>query len=277
MEIYYFSGTGNSLSVAKDIAERTEGILIPIASLIDKKVIKTSAEVVGIIFPVYYGQLPLIVKEFAERLENLKNKYVFAVCTHGGAALASLRELRKIIRSKDGKLSLAFGIHMPQNSFYKPKENYLKIYSAWKNKSESIVKKIKTKAKGIFYTNFLLELLIAPIHSLFIRPFCKKAFSKQTNMSPQLKMEELVRRLDIGFTTNENCNGCGICLKVCPVNNIMIINNMPVWLHHCETCLACYNWCQNKAILGGITSKDYYYRHPEIEISEIMKQKVFQS
>lgn len=36
-EIYYFSGTGNSLTVAKDITEKTEGILIPVASLLDKK------------------------------------------------------------------------------------------------------------------------------------------------------------------------------------------------------------------------------------------------
>ena len=272
-EIYYFSGTGNSLAVAKDIADKTGGILIPIASLLDKKMIMSDANVIGIIFPVYYGEPPIIIKEFAGKLENLQQKYIFAVCTYGGAAMASLRILRSIIHSNGGELSAAYGIHMPQNSFYKPRENHQEIYSGWKKKLELIVNNIKAKAKGMFYSNIVLELLLVPIQSIFIRPICKKSFIKQTNMPPNSKIEELVRMMDISFRSNEKCNGCGICSKVCPVSNIKINDNKPVWLHHCETCLACYNWCPNKAIQGGITSKDYYYHHPEIKISEIMKQK----
>ncbi len=271
--IYYFSGTGNSLTVAKDIAEEIGGILIPVASLLDKKMITPDADVIGIVFPVYYGELPIIVKEFAEKLKNIHQKYVFAVCTYGGAAMSSLRILRSIIRSNGGELSSAYGVHMPQNSFYKPRENHQKIYFAWKKKLELIVNNTKTKAKGVFYSNIVLELLLILIQPIFIRPICKKSFIKQTNMPADSKIEELVRKLDIGFYTNEKCSGCGICSKVCPVSNIKIIYNKPTWLHHCETCLACYNWCPNKAIQGGITSKDYYYRHPEITISEIINQK----
>jgi formate hydrogenlyase subunit 6/NADH:ubiquinone oxidoreductase subunit I len=47
----------------------------------------------------------------------------------------------------------------------------------------------------------------------------------------------------------------------------------PVWQHHCENCLACYNWCPVKAIQGGIAAKNYYYRHPQIKITEIMNQR----
>ncbi len=272
MEIYYFSGTGNSLAIARDIAEKSGADLIPIASLKDRKQIATQADVIGIIFPVYYGELPIIVKEFAEKLVNLKRKYIFSVCTYGGAAMASLRILRSILRSKGGELSAAYGVHMPQNSFFKPRENCQKIYSAWKKKLEQIVKNTLAGTKGLFYSNYLLEVLLVPIQPILIRPICKKSFVKQTNMPADTKIEELVRMMDIGFETNENCNGCGICSKVCPVNNI-IINNKPVWMHRCETCLACYNWCPNRAIQGGITSKGYYYRHPEIEISEIIKQR----
>jgi len=273
MEIYYFSGTGNSLSVAKDITEKAGGVLIPIASVVDKKMIVSNAEVIGIIFPVYYGELPIIVKEFAERLENLQQKYVFAVCTYGGAAMASLRVLRSILRTKGGELSAAYGVHMPQNSFFKPKEDHQKLYSAWKKKLDTIVNNISAGTRGLFYSNTLLELLLIPIQPIFIRPMCRKAFARQTNMPADTRIEELVRMMDINFSTNEKCNGCGCCSKVCPVNNIKINDNKPVWLHHCETCLACYNWCPNKAIQGGITSKGYYYRHPGIEISEIMRQK----
>lgn len=271
--IYYFSGTGNSLAVARDVAEQTGGSLIPIASLTEDSRIITPYEVLGIIFPVYYGDLPVIVKEFAGRLDNLQGKYVFAVCTYGGAAMASLRVLRSIIRSRSGELSAAFGVHMPQNSFYKPKEDRLKLYLEWKNKLQFIVSKIGKKSKGIFYDNFLLEMLMVPLQSLIIRPMCKKAFAEKTNMPSDSRMEELIRMLDTDFYTNEKCSGCGTCAKVCPVNNIKIRDSKPVWLHRCENCLACYNWCPNRAIQGGITSKDYYYCHGEVDILEIMQQK----
>jgi ferredoxin/flavodoxin len=274
LEIYYFSGTGNSLAVARDIAQKTDAVLVPIASLKDKRQVSIKADIIGLVFPVYYGELPVIVKEFAEKLVDLENKYIFSVCTYGGAAMASLRILRKILQSKGAKLSAAYGVHMPQNSFYKPKENRQKIFSAWKKKLDQIIKNTSSQTEGLFYSNYLLELLLVPIQPVLIRPICKKSFVKQTNMPADTRIEELVRMMDTGFETNENCNGCGICSKVCPADNIIINDNKPVWMHHCETCLACYNWCPNKAIQGGITSKGYYYRHPEIGISEIMQQKI---
>ncbi|NYB51780.1 MAG: hypothetical protein HVN35_04375 [Methanobacteriaceae archaeon] len=49
-EIYYFSVTGNSLVVARDIARKMGLELIPIASMQIKK-IKTDADVMGVVFP----------------------------------------------------------------------------------------------------------------------------------------------------------------------------------------------------------------------------------
>jgi flavodoxin len=57
MDIYYFSGTGNSLSVAKDIAQEVKGTLISMSSGIDQEIIKTEADSVGIVFPCYMAQL----------------------------------------------------------------------------------------------------------------------------------------------------------------------------------------------------------------------------
>jgi flavodoxin len=46
-EIYYFSGTGNSLVVARNIAEKTKGTLIAIPSVMDKENIESDADVIG--------------------------------------------------------------------------------------------------------------------------------------------------------------------------------------------------------------------------------------
>jgi hypothetical protein len=72
-EGYYFSGTGNSLVQAKLVAERLGGGLIPIASMIDRERIEPAADVVGIVFPVYYAVAPNIDRRFAEKLSGGSN------------------------------------------------------------------------------------------------------------------------------------------------------------------------------------------------------------
>lgn len=49
-EIFYFSGTGNSLWTAKAIARKTEGVLLPIASFLNQKTVSTDADMIGIVF-----------------------------------------------------------------------------------------------------------------------------------------------------------------------------------------------------------------------------------
>ncbi|BDZ67069.1 hypothetical protein [Methanobacterium ferruginis] len=56
-EIYYFSGTGNSLAVARDIARKMDGKLIPIASVVNSGPIVTDTDVIGIVFQFIFQQL----------------------------------------------------------------------------------------------------------------------------------------------------------------------------------------------------------------------------
>jgi flavodoxin len=58
-EIYYFSGSGNSLAVAKDIAGKIDGRLVSIPAMMERECIKPDAEALGIVFPVYHGDMPL--------------------------------------------------------------------------------------------------------------------------------------------------------------------------------------------------------------------------
>lgn len=271
-EVYYFSGTGNSLIVARDIAAKIGGDLIPIASVIDRDVIQPSGEVIGIVFPVYYGGLPPVVKQFAAKLADIGNRYIFAICTYGGGTGDSLKTLGRIIRSRGGKLAAQYGVHMPQNAFRKPWENRPRIFEKWQQKREKIDSRLARRKEGMFFSDRLARILLTPVY-LAVKPMIKQGLRKFSDSSPELTTDELINLADKSFTVNERCNGCGICARVCPVGNIAIQESKPVWLNGCQNCLTCLNWCPNRAIQGRIAQHDYYYRHPEVKLMDMKMQE----
>lgn len=49
------------------------------------------------------------------------------------------------------------------------------------------------------------------------------------------------------LTTSSNCNGCGICVKICPNNAIKIKRNIIIRSNKCKGCLMCVYSCPTKA------------------------------
>ena len=85
--IYYFSGTGNSLYVAKELQKRIERAkLIPVISRLDREVVETDAETIGFVFPVYFSAIPVPVKNFIKKLDLKSAKYNFAAATRIGTS-----------------------------------------------------------------------------------------------------------------------------------------------------------------------------------------------
>jgi flavodoxin len=87
MKIFYFSGTGNSYVVAKDIAKKVNAELTPIPKVLAMDKIQIDAESIGIVFPSYLAALsglPLIVERFVRKIADIESMYIFAVCTCGG-------------------------------------------------------------------------------------------------------------------------------------------------------------------------------------------------
>ncbi|MDP4153728.1 MAG: EFR1 family ferrodoxin, partial [Bacillota bacterium] len=112
--IFYFSGTGNSLQVAKDIA----GILQECETLNIAKFnteTEMNAERIGIVFPVYFWGIPNIIIRFLSEIKLVGNPYIFAVVTCGNVVGASLIQVNDLLKVKNQKLYSGFMIKMPEN------------------------------------------------------------------------------------------------------------------------------------------------------------------
>jgi ferredoxin len=257
MTIFYFTGTGNSYYIAKKIADSKNALLVPVAQVINQEEIKVNTPKVGVVFPVYYMDAPNIIKEFAEKIILDKDQYFFAICNYGGAMGDAFISINKRLKNKR-KIDASFGIQMPQNAFLKKNEDKTKLIDISKKRINKILQIIDKNKKGHYSSNFLMDFFIKSMMPFF-RKLVRNFFIEKNDENREKTNEELLYKLDKYFKTNNDCNGCGLCLMVCPVNNIKIINKKPEWQSHCENCTACYNFCPNKAISNRISKNGYRY------------------
>jgi ferredoxin len=257
--IFYFSGTGNSLKVSKDIANKlgdTEIISIP--SILNKEKISVKSERIGIVFPVYIYGVPLVLSRFIDKLdEACKDKYFFAIATYKSQPGGALLLLKRRLNARGINLSAGFNICMPGNNivFYetdstdKQNEKFLLL----RKRLNEIVPIIKNKNHTkIERGNFVQRILGTKI--------LYKVISKSFRIS------------DKQYWVDDKCAGCGICEKICPVQNISIEIGKPLWHHRCELCMACLNLCPNQAIqYKNITINKLRYKNPYIEVKELYK------
>ncbi|MFX1233720.1 MAG: EFR1 family ferrodoxin [Promethearchaeota archaeon] len=259
--IYFFTGTGNSLKIAKLLSEELGNCeLIPIAKVWQIEKVSSISRNIGFVFPLYYFGLPKIVYEFIEKLIPDKSDYFFAVVTSAeDKNELPFQQINNILKLKGKKLSSGFTINMPNNYIMgydvSSETHKKKVFDDIPYQIQSFIEIVKEKNENLVKESFEKE----------------KEREKKVNSSFHTEVNEM----DKSFYTTDNCNSCGICEKVCPVNNIKLINEKPKWHHKCQLCLACMHFCPEVAIqFGSDTLEAGRYHHPEISIQEIINQKL---
>jgi len=255
--LFFFSATGNSLSVAKDIAARLPETQIFSISKVFNIEMDLSVDNIGFIFPVYFSGMPRIVIDFINKLDLDNSKYIFAICTCGAFPMGTLLQTQKQLKLKGLTLDAGFSIQMPGSYLVKygaysiEKQN--DMFTREKVKVETIIKMITKRQKNkIQHNNFLMD---------GIGNFAYRS------MLPKFPT------LDHNFVLNEKCSSCNTCEKVCPVRNIKITNGKPNWQRNCEHCLACIQWCPNEAIqYRNQTINRKRYHHPEVLVKELYRE-----
>ena len=233
MTIFYFTGTGNSLFVARKIANATNATLISIPQAIAEQRTYTD-DAIGFVYPQYAIGLPKMVRRFI--LNNtFKADYFFAVDLYSFIHANALGEIAAIL-------------HLNYGAYLKTPGNFIFLFSPPKNPSAVLAKAEKK-----------LDKIIADILNRVDKPV--KPRKSIGNATKYVGKSE--------FKLTEDCTKCRTCIRVCPANNIQLGDKI-TFSDKCEACFACVNLCPARAIYSNIAkSKRRQYRNPAISVEEI--------
>ena len=265
MEIYYFSGTGNSLHVSRELKKRfPQSTLIPIISILKNEIIEPNAETIGIVFPIHAFTYPWIIKDFLQKIDLKSTSYVFAIATRI-CFTKIFSDINKLLANQNKTLDAYFSFEMPQN--YIPifnvysNEKIIEVKSEMQKKLDLIKHVIAKKEKHQPKDHkgwFILSHVISPLITLFFQ---------------KIRFPDMAK----SFYADSKCKGCGICKEVCLSERIKMKNKRPQWQADikCTYCFSCLHFCpvHSIQIKKRNTIKKGRNHHPLITVNDIIKQK----
>lgn len=227
--IYYFSGTGNSQWVAKQLGEKLGEEVLNLAQVEEPEV----SERIILVCPIYAWSIPGIVMRFARKLTLSSSTKLYLVVTCGDNVGQAIKGF-----SKEFALSGAYSVTMPNNyvigfnvdSYELTLEKLMKAKIEVEQIAQEIAagKSIERYEKGKWAWYFG-----GTAGSLF------QKFGRSTK----------------SFYSQDHCTSCGRCARECPVHMIKLQEGRPVWQEgSCEMCLLCLHSCPVGAIQYGKTT-----------------------
>lgn len=260
--VLYFSATGNTEFIAKQIAKRIDDEAVNLIDRIKKQDLTPihSEKPFVVCAPVYVCEIPRFMAKFLKKLEFSGSRDVYFILTSGGYCGPSGLLLKKIFKKKKMTCHGHAEFKMPRN--YVASNSYEMLnreqcedrikgaYSQLDGVAQTILAGGKLTARHVFLFETLITLPINPY-------WCKH----------KLKAD--------GFYAEDSCIGCGKCAKLCPLNNIEIVNKKPVWGDNCTHCMACIANCPKKSIQYGEVTKNkeaYLFGKYESFVKELENQ-----
>ena len=265
--ILYFSGTGNSLAVARQLAEQLNERLMPLIEATGMDL--TDEQRIGLVFPTYDFNLPPALPELISKLNISPRSYVFTVVTCGSMAGNCIWVLRRILREKGIGLAYSHKVSVPDNSalaFGRNPNKQLKKFERVPARMNEIISELQAESHTLHYSWFsLLSWLLG-------RPAIEKGMIHC--LGPKVNPDK--------------CIGCNTCVRVCPMENISLVESrktkdrpsdsksapLAQTGDNCTVCLACVHACPQQAFItnGHQTLKERQYRNPDIKLKDLIKR-----
>ena len=252
--IFCYSGTGNCLNLAKNIAKGMGGAEIIMMRARPTITDVTDAERVGFIFPCYGGGAPEDMLKYIRMIKVNDRAYTFGICQPAVYKGTGLYELNKVIPLKYWRVVT----HHCSCVWLFPHKVMLPLLNIKKaqDRSERIAQEIATDVKQ--------------------KKVVKCKPSRNLLNVLENKLWPVIAKVQIKrFVVNDKCIACGQCAKICPRNNIRIENGKACIGKNCAQCLGCLQYCPENAIsIGKITDKREHYHNPNIKATDLMNDVI---
>lgn len=250
--LFYFTATGNSLYAAKQFDEERYSL----AREMGKDHRRYEADAIGIVCPLYEFDLPEVVKEFIRGSEFVTD-YFYIVITYGAHDGAVAHRVEAFLTSIGKKADYINTVIMLDNA--------LLVFDMDEQRKLDPGKKVDEHLAAI------AEDIKARKH--YIQPAAKEESEFSEGYLAHREKYEASNE-DPLYTVLDNCVGCGICSKVCPMGCIEIQDGRPFYDYtHCAGCMACIQACPQKAIRFRSRKEvnpGARYRNPNITLAELI-------
>ncbi len=238
--IYYFSGTGNTLIGAKNMKYVFDdnGVSTRLFAMEkeDPKNIDTSG-LVGLAFPIaVFTSYPLVMN-FIKKLPNAGGTPVFMLSTMGGASMGIKSYLKDLLKNKGYTPVGAKQIVMPGN------------YTVGVEDEQKNPKKVKNGIEDA--KHFAKQLLEGKAHWEYFPILPELAYLISQSLFNVASFKKAVK------LNNSKCVQCGLCSKLCPVGNI-VMREHPAFLEKCEVCMRCISYCPKGALYRRYDGEPVY-------------------
>jgi len=246
MLMLYFSATGNSKYIAELFSQNMGATCHSIEEKIDFAQLIVAEDIIAFCYPIYGSREPRLLREFAAlHMPSLKHKKLILFCTQmyfsGDGARAFTDNF------PPGSVRVLYAEHflMPNNVCNLcitplAGEKTTKWYLA------NAQKKMKTVCEDIKHGRIKkrgfnpISRALGLIQGFFLPGIEKRGKSK--------------------VWIDKDCNLCGLCVSICPMDNFTYENSKIETKGNCMICYRCINRCPQKAIsvfLRGKVKKQY--------------------
>lgn len=250
--IIYFSGTGNSLAISRQLADGLGDSVISFEEAVNHDL--TQEKRIGFVYPCYWFNAPNAVKELLPRLQLPREAYTFIVIPCGAQVGNAIWWAKKVLADKGLRLDYSQKIRVPDNSavgFGRNPNDQVWKFGKFAPRLERIMEEVKAETHCLHYAWW------GPVGALCAMPAVQRRTLPM--LTPAVNVEK--------------CIGCGICANVCPQGNIVVADGKARCGEHCTQCLACVHFCPQQAVelSRKPTPKGHQYHHPKVTVSEMMR------
>jgi ferredoxin len=259
IQIYYYSGAGNTLLITKRIQTQLESLKydVNITRITEKTSVtftqNADSYIIG--FPVYDLSAPQLVKDLVFNLKT-ENKTISYYCTKAFLSSESIKELSEISEAKGLKTVAKLDLFMPAT-------DALALFAKKDSRTEKVLKSFHSRN-----INNKISTFIEHIESAKEITIKKKFYSSLSFVIPKKTKkafhDQYKKYIPEFYSEKDICISCMICVKGCPRDNIRFDDGIKFGLN-CDMCLSCLHHCPVDSIqLGKYTQGNVRLRKIEI-------------